>query len=107
MSRCGSRESRGGSRESRGGVASVGASPWGLPHPRELVWKLSSQGRLGCPKNSHRCPSGMELVLELHQECPGMVKLVMGLHHVSQGGKQGEFLDGGAGVWASPCEFWW
>ena len=46
-------------------------------------------------------------VLGLHQECPRVVKLVMGLHHVSQGGKQGEFQDGGASVWASPCEFRW
>ena len=43
----------------------------------------------------------------LYQECPGVVKLVMELHHVSQGGKQGEFRDGGASVWASPYEFWW
>ena len=46
-------------------------------------------------------------MLELHQECPGVVKLVMELHHVSQGGKQEEFRDGGASVWASPCEFRW
>ena len=30
-----------------------------------------------------------------------------GAPHVSQGGKQGEFQDGGASVWASPCEFRW
>ena len=35
------------------------------------------------------------------------MKLVMGLHHVSQGGNQREFRDGGASVWASPCEFRW
>ena len=46
-------------------------------------------------------------MLRLHQECPGVVKLVMELYHVSQGGKQGEFRDGGASVWASPCEFRW
>ena len=46
-------------------------------------------------------------MLGLHQECPGVVKLAMELHHVSQGGKQGEFQDGGASVWASPCEFRW
>ena len=49
--------------------------------------------------------SGVELVLRLHQEYPGVVKLVMELHHVSQGGNQGEFRDGGASVSASPCEF--
>ena len=49
----------------------------------------------------------VELVLGLHQECPGVVKLVMELLHVSQGGKQGEFRDGRASVWASPCEFRW
>ena len=43
----------------------------------------------------------------LHQECFGVVKLVMELHHVSQRGKQGEFRDGGASVWASPCDFRW
>ena len=76
--------------------------------------EAGSQGRLGCPKSGHRCPgrhhgclSGMELMLGLHQEYPRMVKLVMGLHHVSQGGNQEEFGDGGASVWASPCEFWW
>ena len=37
-------------------------------------------------------------MLGLHQECPGVVKLMMELHHVSQGGKQGEFRDGGASV---------
>ena len=42
-------------------------------------------------------------MLELHEECLGVVKLVMGLHHVSQGGKQGELQDGGASVWALPC----
>ena len=44
-------------------------------------------------------------MLGLHQECSGVVKLVMELvmelHHVSEGGKQGEFRDGGASVWAS------
>ena len=35
----------------------------------------------------------------------GVVKLVMELHHVSQGCKQGELRDGGASVWASPCKF--
>ena len=40
-------------RESRGGVASVGASPWGLSHPMEMVWKPGSQGRLGCPESGH------------------------------------------------------
>ena len=114
-----SQVSRCDSREFRGGVACVGASPWGLPHPREPVWRPSFKGRLGCPKSGlgclgrhhgcpgsgHGCPSGVELVMELHQECPGVVKLVMELHHVSQGGKQGEFQDGGASAWASPCEF--
>lgn len=93
MSRC-------DSKESRGGVASIGALPWGLLHPRESVCKPGFQGRLGSSKSGHRClkrhhrcvgsghgcSGGMELVLELHQECPGVVKLVMGLHHVSQGG---------------------
>ena len=44
-------------------------------------------------------------MLGLHQECPAVVKLVMKLHHVSQGDKQGELRDGGASVWASPCKF--
>ena len=78
-------------------MASIGASPWGLPHPRELVWRSGSQGRLGCPKSGHRCPSGVELVL-LHQECLGVVKLMMELHHVNQGGNHGEFRNGGASV---------
>ena len=114
MSRCDSRVSRCDSRESRGGVASVGASPWGLPHPRETMWRPGSQGRLGCPKSGHRClerhhgcPSGMELMLALHQECPGVVKLVMELHHVSQWGNQEEFQDGEASVWTSSCKFRW
>ena len=42
-------------------------------------------------------------MLWLHQKCPRVVKLVMGLHHVNQGGNQGEFQDGEASVWASPC----
>ena len=114
------------SRESRDGVACVGSSPWGLPHPREPVWRPDSQGWLGCfksghgcperhhgcperhhgcPGSGHGCPGGVELLLGLHQECPRVVKLVMGLHHVSQGGKQGELQDGKAKVWASLCEF--
>ena len=56
---------------------------------------------------AHGYPGGVELVLELHQECLGVVKLVMELHHVNQRGKQGEFRDGGASVWASPFEFQW
>ena len=46
-------------------------------------------------------------MLELYQECPGVVKLVMELHHMSQGGNEGEFRDGGVSVLASPCEFQW
>ena len=46
-------------------------------------------------------------MLGLHQECSGVVKLVMELHHGSQGGKQGELQDGGASVWALLCEFRW
>ena len=109
-----SQVSRCGSKESRGDVACVGASPWRLPHPREPVWRLGFQGRLGCPKSGHGCPEsghgcpgGVELVLRLHQEYSGVMKLVMELHHVSQGHKEGEFRDGGASVWASPCEFQW
>ena len=101
--------------ESRGGVASVRASPWGIPHPREPVWRPGSQGRLecfksghGCPGSGHGpCPDGVELLLRLHQECPGVVKLLMELHHVSQVGEQGEFRNGGASMWAPPCEFRW
>ena len=46
-------------------------------------------------------------MLELHQKYPRVVKLVMGFHHMSQGGNQGEFRDGGACVWASPYELRW
>ena len=100
----------------------------GLPHLMKPVWRPGSQKKLGCPKSGHgypgrhhRCPRsgygwpgsshgcfcGVEVVLELHQEYSGVVKLVVELHHVSQGGKQGEFRDGGASVWASLCEFQW
>ena len=78
------------------------------------MWRLCSQGRLGCsksghgcPGSGHKCPRGEEQVLGLYQECPRVVKLVMELHHVSQGSNQGEFRDGKASVWASPCEFRW
>ena len=96
MSRC-------DSKESWGGVASVGALPWGLQHPKEPMWRLSSQGRLGCLKSGHGCPGGVELVLRLHQECPNVVKLVMELHHVSHAGNQGKFQDGGASVGFTMC----
>ena len=106
--------SRFDSKESWGGVASVEASPWGLPYPNEPVWRPGSQRRLGYPKSGHgccgsgyECFGGVELILELHQECPGVVKLVMELHHVSQGSNQGEFRDGGTSGWASPREFQW
>ena len=33
------------SRESRGGVACVGASPWGLLHLREPVWRPGFNGK--------------------------------------------------------------
>ena len=49
MSRC-------DSRESRGGVACVGASPWGLPHPREPVWRPCYQGWLGVPREAMGVP---------------------------------------------------
>ena len=57
------------------------------------------------PKGSYGCPNGVELVSGHHQECSGVLKLVMELHHVSQGGNQEEFRDDGASVWISPCEF--
>ena len=44
-------------------------------------------------------------MLGFHEECLGVVKLVMELHHVTQGSNQGEFQDGGASVWDSSCEF--
>ena len=109
-------------REFWAGVASVGASPWGLPHRRKPVWRPCYQGWLGCPGSGHGCLTGVELVLGLHQKCPGvvklmielhhmsegtckgssrMVKLVFGLHHVSSGGDQRKFLGGEASVWAS------
>ena len=102
-------------------MASVEVSPQGLPHPRELVWRPGFQERLGCPKSghgclgrhhgcfesSHGCSDGTELVLGLHQECPGVVKLVMEFHQVSQVDNQGEFRDGGASMWALSCEFQW
>ena len=62
------------------------------------MWRPCYQGRLGCPKSGHGCPGRVELVLGLHQECPMVVKLVIEFHHVSQGGKQGEFRDGEANV---------
>ena len=34
----------------------------------------------------------------LHQEYPRVMKLVIELHHVSQGSNQGEFQDGGASM---------
>ena len=90
-------------------MACVGASPWGLTHPKKPVWRPGFQGMLecpksghGCPRSSHGCPNGVELVLELYQKYLEVVKLVMELHHVSQGGNQGELRDGGASVWASP-----
>ena len=61
----------------------------------------------GYPGSGHGCSGGMELVLGLHQKCSGVVKLVIELHHGSQRSKQGEFWDGGASMWASPCEFRW
>ena len=61
----------------------------------------------GCPGSGHGYPRGVELVLGLYQECPGVVKLVIKLHHVSQGGKQGKFRDGGPSVWTLHCEFRW
>ena len=86
--------------ESQGGVASIVASLWELSHPREPVWRPGFQERLGCPNSGYGC-------LGRHLGCLDGVKLVLGLHHVSQGGDQGKFLDGEASVWASPCEFQW
>ena len=50
-----------------------------------------SQKCHGCPRSGHGCPNRMELVLGLHQECPRVVKLVMELHHASQGANKGSF----------------
>ena len=59
------------------------------------------------------CPGVVKLVMELHhvsqgasKGSSGMVELVCGLHHVNSGRDQGKFLSGGATAWASPCEFW-
>ena len=55
------------------------------------------------------CPGVVKLVMELHHVSQGankgscgMVELVCGLHHVSSGGEKGKFLSGGASAWASP-----
>ena len=40
----------------------------------------------------------------LHQESPRVVELEVGLQHGCLGGNQGNFLRGGASVWASPRE---
>ena len=61
-----------------------------------------THGRLGCPKSGHGYPSGVELLLRLHQECPR----VMELHYVSQRSNQGDFRDGDEGSdEALPYEF--
>ena len=53
----------------------------------------------------------VKLVIELHHVSQGgnqgefrMVELVCRFHHVSSGGDQEKFLSGGASVWASPRE---
>ena len=53
------------------------------------------------------CPGVVKLVMGLHRVSQGaskgsfgMVELVYGLHHVSSSGDQGKFRDGGANVWA-------
>ena len=55
------------------------------------------------------CPGVVKLVMELHHVSQGankgscgMVELVCGSHHVSSGGEKGKFLSGGASAWASP-----
>ena len=55
------------------------------------------------------CPGVVKLVMELHHVSQGankgscgMVELVCGPHHVSSGGEKGKFLSGGASAWASP-----
>ena len=70
-------------------------------------WPWVSRETHGCPGSGHGYLGGVELLLGLYQEYPMVVKLVMELHHVSQGSNQGEFRNGGASVWASPCEFRW
>ena len=51
----------------------------------------SFQGRLGYPRSGHWCFGS-------HHRCHGVVKLVFGLHHVSQRNNQGQFGDGKANV---------
>ena len=53
----------------------------------------------------------VKLVLGLYHRCLknlhgyfGIVKLVIGLHHVNQGGDHREFWNGEANIWASPYE---
>ena len=62
------------------------------------MWRPGFQGRLWCSKSGYGGPGS-------GHGCPGGMDLVLGLHHVSQRGNQGEFGDGGASIWASPCEF--
>ena len=71
----------------------------GTPTPKEVGVKAElprkareSQEWPWVSRSGHGCLSGVELVLGLHQECSRVVKLVIELHHVSQGGiEQGEF----------------
>ena len=86
-------------------MASVGDSPWRLSHLWEPIWRPSFQGRLGCKDSVHGCLCGVKLVLGLHQECFEVVKLMMELHYMSQGGDQREeFWNGRATIWDLPYE---
>ena len=103
-------------------MASIEASPRGLPHPKKPKWRPSFQRRLECPKSGHGCLGRVKLILRLHQECPGVMKLVMQLYYVSQGaikgssemvelvcrlhhvgsdGDQRKFLSSGVSAWTS------
>ena len=78
-------------------MANIGVSPRALCHLWEPMCRSDSYERLKCPKSGHgvlgvaMCLGMMKLILRFHQECPRVVKLVMGLHHVNQEGNQRKF----------------
>ena len=68
----------------------------------KLVLKLHYR----CLESGHGCPKVVKLILRPYYRYSKVMKLILRLHLVSQGGHKREFQSGEASVWASPQKSW-
>ena len=74
----------------------------GLHHKSLKVVKLVHRLHHGCPSGDHGCPGVVKLVMGLHRGSPMVVKLEVGLHEGGYIREHEVFRGGKASVRASP-----